>query len=160
MHDRAMKPLHLLALIVSLPLLLGGCGGEKVEVEPVAEVKLEPKPEPEPEPEPKPQGVNFLDLNFVGDGRFPGDVILKETGENFTGKAYSTYENGRKKEVATYKDGFLSGIWIRCHENGMMQMETFYNFGVRSSVAIKHWNSKGERVGKFKESVIEIPIPN
>ena len=33
-----MNPVPLFLIIVSLPLLLGGCG-EKVEVEPVAEVK-------------------------------------------------------------------------------------------------------------------------
>jgi hypothetical protein len=62
-----MNPAHLLVLLVSLPLLLGGCGGEKKEsvvavkpVEEKQEVKEEAKPE-EPVAETKP--VEEVPLN-------------------------------------------------------------------------------------------------
>ena len=93
-----MKPLRLLVLLVSLPLLLGGCG-EK----PVAEVKEEVKPEePVAETKPELEGVNEDELE-----ERESIWYLKNSETPYTGKVFVLYENGQKKSEVNYKDGEL-----------------------------------------------------
>ena len=112
-----MNPLSLLVLLVSLPLLLGGCGGENEPVaevkpeEPVAEtkpveekvqeVKEKVKPEePLAETEPKLEGVKEEELEFRED-----IVYLKGSDTPYTGKFYGLYENGKKEIEGNVKNG-------------------------------------------------------
>ena len=125
-----MNPLRLLVLLVSLPLLLGGCG-EKATVEPVSEVKPveekqqevkeEDKPaEPVAEVKPQLDGVNLDKLE-----EREGIVYLKGSDTPYTGKATSLYENGQKWSEANFKDG--------------------------KEISSKLWNSKGEPVDSIEE---------
>ena len=91
-----MNPLRLLVLLVPLPLLLGGCGGEN---EPVAEVKPE---EPVAETKPELEGVNQDELE-----EREGITYLKGSDTPYTGKFFELYENGQKKVEGNIKDGEL-----------------------------------------------------
>ena len=161
-----MNPLRLLVLLVSLPLLLGGCGGEN---EPVAEVKPE---EPVAETKPKTEGVNGNELEYR-----EGIYHLKDSDTPYTGKVYSLYENGQKYSEENYKDGKENGLqegwhengrkwseenWkdgvedglhVDWHENGQKRQETNYKDGER--ISEKWWNSKGEPVDTYEEALEE-----
>ena len=90
-----MNPLPLFLIILTLPLLLGGCG----ENEPVAEVKPE---EPVAETKPELEGVNQDELE-----EREGITYLKGSDTPYTGKFFELYENGQKKVEGNIKDGEL-----------------------------------------------------
>ena len=69
-----MNPLRLLVLLVSLPLLLGGCGDEK----------------------------QVVDFDLIEERE--GIRYLKDSDTPYTGKAISLYENGQKKQEVNWKD--------------------------------------------------------
>ena len=159
-----MNPVPLLLIIVTLPLLLGGCGEKSVnEVEPeesVAETKPELK------------GVNQDELE-----QRESIWYLKGSETPYTGKAFKLYENGQKKHEGNFKDGkpdglfvgwhengqkkdevnikdgYGVGLWTKWHENGQKWMEERYMDG--ESISAKFWNSKGEPVDTFEEAEAE-----
>ena len=79
-----MNPVPLFLIIVTLPLLLGGC----IIEEPVTETKLEL------------EGVNAEKLE-----EREGLAYVKGSDAPYTGKVYGLYENGQKKAEANFKDG-------------------------------------------------------
>ena len=157
-----MNSVPFILIIVTMPLLLGGCGVE----EPVVEVKPE---EPVAETKPELEGVNWDELERRG-------IIwyLKGSDTPYTGKVYGLHENGQKLKEGGYKDGKHEGLWTRWHENGKKESETNYKKGKRDGllvawhenghkwleenykdhevVSIKLWNSKGEPVDSLEEA--------
>ena len=163
-----MKNLLLFAVLVSLPLLLGGCG-EK----PVAEVKEEVKPEePVAETKPKTEGVNLEELEFR-----EGFYYLLDSDTPYTGKSFALWKNGQKAEEGNYKDGKPDGLVVGWYKNGKKQFESNYkdgkgdglwthwnengqkfsekNFKDDKPVSEKYWNSKGEPVDTIQEAEAE-----
>ena len=142
-----MNPLPLFLIIVTLPLLLGGCGE-------------------------KPEGVNAKKLE-----ERESITYLKGSDTPYTGKAFTFYENGQKWQEVNYKngkpdglwvswyengqkglegnfkDGKQHGLWLFWHENGQKRQETNYKDGER--ISEKWWNSKGEPVDSQKEALKE-----
>ena len=80
-----MNPLRLLVLLVSLPLLLGGCG-EKLEVT--------------DETKPKLKSVNYGELE-----QREGIYYLKDSDTPYTGKSFEFYDNGQKMSERNWKEG-------------------------------------------------------
>ena len=178
-----MNPLALFLIIVTLPLLLGGCG-EKDKVEPVAEVK------------PELEGVENVELEL-----HEGIAYLKGSDTPYTGEFYELYpsgkrnwevnfkdgkpdgllrrwhENGQKEEEANFKDGKLERLRRIWHENGQKESEAIYkdhkldglnrawhkngqkkaegNFKDGKRISAKYWNSKGESVDTIEEAEAE-----
>ena len=95
-----MNPLPSFLIIVSLPLLLGGCSIE----EPVTETKLEL------------EGVNAEKLE-----EREGLAYVKGSDAPYTGKVYGLYENGQKQFEANFKDGKRNGLKWRWNESGQKQ---------------------------------------
>ena len=116
-----MKNFLLFAVLVSLPLLLGGCGG-KVEVEPVAEVK----PQSESLDKKEFEGVNYDELEMRGN---IFDKIAYHKGSPYTGKAINYYENGQKRRERNYKDGKEDGLCTEWYQNGQKFVEENYKDG-------------------------------
>ena len=164
-----MNPARLLVLLVSLPLLLGGCGEKpssegsesvnenstapseetKPVEEKVLEVKEEVKPEePVAETKPELEGVNLDKLE-----EREGIVYLKGSDTPYTGKATSLYENGQKTAEANLKDGKRDGLMVLWHENGQKALEQKYKDG--EEISAKYWNSKGEPVDSLEEAEAE-----
>ena len=143
-----MKNLPLFLILVTLPLLLGGCGRKDestTETKNLEEKVQEGKPE-EPVAETKPQldGVNLDKLE-----EREGIVYLKGSDTPYTGKATSLYENGQKTE-ANLKDGKRDGLIVLWHENGQKALEQKYKDG--EEISAKYWNRKGESVDSFEEA--------
>ena len=123
-----MKTLHLFAVLVTLPLLLGGCG-EKITVEPVAEVG------------PQLDGVNLDQLE-----KREGIQYLSGSDTPYTGKAFALYENGQKEAEANFKDGKPDGLQVAWHENGQKSFEVIFISGEAVEESYKYWAIDGARV--------------
>ncbi len=177
-----MNPLPFILLAISLPLLLGGCGGkdesttETNTVEgKVQEVKEEVKPEePLAETNPELEGVNEDELEYRG--VYPLIAHLKGSDTPYSGKWFILYENGNKKLYGNFKDGKEDGLqtsWyingqksaevnfkdgkgngllIWWHPNGQKKFERMEKNGSPVEGSIKFWNSKGEPVADLLEA--------
>ena len=163
-------PARLLVLLVSLPLLLGGCG-EKATVEPVAEVKPVEEKVLEVEEE-----VNYKELEISGN---LFNEIAYHKGSPYTGKSINYYVNGKKQSEGNYKDGKPDGLNLGWYENGKKQWEENYKDGKEDGLVVawhengqkamegmvenakevsqKFWNNKGESVNSFEETGLNNP---
>ena len=168
-----MNPLRLLVLLVSLPLLLGGCG-EKHEREGVNAEKLEER-----------EGIMYLkgsDIPYTGkvyylypNGQKGAEANYKEGKRD--GLIVLWHENGQKKEEVNMKDGKEDGLYLTWHENGQKSYEGIYKDGEPHGLFLewhenskkklevnwkdgeliseKFWNSKGEPVDTYEEAEAE-----
>ncbi len=118
-----MNPLRLLVLLVSLPLLLGGCGE-------------------------KDGGVNAKKLEVREGIRY-----RKGSDAPYTGKVFNLYKSGKKESEANYKDGKSDGLVVVWHRNGQKVLELKYKDGKEVEGSYKYWNSKGEPVDSLKEAI-------
>ena len=151
-----MNPLPLFLVIVSLPLLLGGCG----EKESVGKVQ------------PELEGVNFEELevregiSYFKDTPYTGkSYLMYESGQklmaiNFKdgkedGLSVGWYRNGQKTLEANYKDGKQDGLLVGWYENGQKSREVNYKNGKLVEGSAKYWNSKGEPVDIKEEALKE-----
>jgi len=169
-----MKPLRLLVLLVSLPLLLGGCGGKDestTETKPVDEKVLEVKEkakteEPLAETKPKLEGVNV-----EGFEEREGIFYLKGSEEPYSGKAFrliegeglrlENYKDGkehglwvywpnwfdgvyRKEAEINYKDGKANGLSVWWYRNGQKQMETNNKDDKANGLSV-WWHENGQK---------------
>ena len=134
-----MKNLHLFAVLVSLPLFFGGCGGKAV-----AEGKPE---EPVAETAPGLEGINFDELE-----EREGVHYLKGSDKPYKGKVFRLYKNGQKKIEANMKDGKPDGLTFGWHENGKKMQEVKWNEGKAEGLAT-WWYESGQKKlsGTFKE---------
>ena len=130
-----MNPLPLFLIIVTLPLLLGGCGGKD-------EVTAETKP--------KTEGVNENEVEYR-----EGIYHLKGSDTPYTGKFYGLYENGQKSVEVNFKGGKQNGLQLKWHENGQKFYEANFKNGEFVEGSEKYWNSKGEPVDSQKEALKE-----
>ena len=163
-----MKPANLLVLFISLPLLLGGCGGEKE----VVNFDLIEKRE----------GIRYLkdsDTPYTGKAFTLYKNGKKESNQNYKdGKLHGLFiswrDNGKKWSEGNYKDGKEDGLWVWWYENGQKEMEGNYkdskqdrlwvywhkngqkreaiNFKDGKEISAKYWNSKGEEVSTLREA--------
>ena len=135
-----MKNLLLFTVLVTLPLLLGGCGEKSVNVE-----ELEDR-----------EYISYLkgsDTPYTGKAFTLYNNGKMET--NFKdGKEHGLktmlYKNGQKGLWAHFKDGKPDGLALQWHENGQKQGEAYFKDGVQ--ISVKFWNSKGETVDTLRES--------
>ena len=123
-----MNPVPLFLIIVTLPLLLGGCGEKRV-----AEVK------------PESDSVNAEELE-----ERKGITYLKKSNTPFTGKCLDFWSNGKKATEVNYKDGKKDGQTLFWHNNGQKKKESNYKDG-KSIGRAKYWNRKGEPVDFLTE---------
>ena len=120
-----MNPVPLFLIIVTLPLLLGGCG----EKESVAEVG------------PQLDGVNLDQLE-----KREGIQYLSGSDTPYTGKAFALYENGHKSFEENFNKGISNGLQIMWHENGQKSFEVIFINGEAVEGSYKYWNEDGKRV--------------
>ena len=152
-----MKNLLLFLIVVTLPLLVGGCGGKDVaEVKPVEEKVLEIKEEVKNkesivETYPELGGVNWEELEISG-GIFNGIEIAYHKGSPYTGKSYKLHPNGQKRSKATFKDGKQEGLVVEWYENGQKAGEINWKDGKQEGLAVG-WHANGQKAGEsnFKD---------
>ena len=103
-----MNPLRLLVLLVTLPLLLGGCGEKTVED------NVEPKEEHEE--------VSLDDLQE----RVLSGYFEKNQEVGYTGKVYQKYPDGQFKLKGQLIKGKWDGLKVEWHENGQKKFDGNY----------------------------------
>ena len=119
-----MKNLLLFTVLVTLPLLLGGCWEKSVNVEELEEREY----------------ISYLkgsDTPYTGKAFTIYNNGKMET--NFKdGKKHGLktmlYKNGQKGLWAHFKDGKPDGLALQWHENGQKQGEAYFKDGVQISV--------------------------
>ena len=111
-----MNPVTLFLIIVSLPLLLGGCG-EKATLDSVNYDELEER-----------EGITYT----------------KDSYSPYSGKAYKFYENGQKQFETNMKDGKKDGPETHWHENGQKQFEINLKDGKPEGLAT-WWSENGQK---------------
>ena len=117
-----MNPAPLFLIIVTLPLLLGGC----VE---------------------KHDGVNTEGVELRD-----GIAYLRGSDTPYTGKIYGLYKNGRKLAEGNYKDGKQEGLTVEWHENGLKKAEANFNDGKQEGLAVEwHENGLKKAEGNWKD---------
>ena len=119
-----MNPLRLLVLLVSLPLLLGGCGEKE---ESVAEVK------------PELEGVENVELEFREDIAY-----LKGSDTPYTGKFYELYPSGKRNWEGSQKDGKPDGLHKGWHEIGQKEEEVNFKDGKLEGLR-RVWHENGQK---------------
>ena len=141
-----MKPLRLLVLLVSLPLLLGGCG-EK----PVAEVKPVEEKQDEVEEEVKPafkEGLDGLDMSRLST---IGNFFTYPRDAPYTGRAFSLYPHtGQKEYKGSFREGRRDGLHTYWYPNGQKQIEFTFDHG--KQLSFKSWNEQGELETSLNET--------
>ena len=130
-----MKSVPLFLIIVTLPLLLSGCGVE----EPVAGTK------------PELEGVEDIELEFREDIAY-----LKGSNTPYTGKSYTVYLRGEKRTEENYKDGKKEGLHFKWYTNGEKQVEMNFNDGKENGLHTEWYrNGKKEGEGNYKNGKID-----
>ena len=142
-----MNPARLLVLLVSLPLLLGGCGGNKEAVDINKTVSRD--------------GVRY----YVNSKRpFSGTIILKHKNEKVSGRTSyqhgilngpcsTWYDNGQKESEVNFKNGKFEGFYFKWHRNGQRFSESCFVSGELIKGSEKYWNTKGEPVNSITEAI-------
>ena len=142
-----MNPITLLLIIIILPLLVGGCGGNKEDVEINKTVSRD--------------GIRY----YVNSKRpFSGTIILKHKNEKVSGRtSYQNgilngpcstwYDNGQKESEVNFKNGKFEGFYFKWHRNGQRFSESRFVSGEIIEGSEKYWNTKGEPVNSITEAI-------
>jgi len=163
-----MKTFHLFAVLVTLPLLLGGCGEKEVNFEELEEresiwyLKDSETPYTGKVYSLHPNGQKKGEVNWK-DGTPEGPATRwhkngqKNTEGNWKdgkedGLTVGWYENGQKEYEVNFKDGKIDGLVVKWHENGQMKVESNFKDGKMVEGSAKYWNRKGEPVDTIEEA--------
>ena len=158
-----MKNLLLSAVLLTLPLLLGGCVPKETDGRPQSWPGLQLGFPPPIWYKPSNyHGGKKYEANYK-DGKLDGLVVSwHENGQKHTEANYKDgkldglwvvwHENGQKAVEANYKDGKEEGLETQWHENGQNGIEKNYKDGTLVEGSAKYWNSKGEPVDSLEEA--------
>ena len=146
-----MNPLPFILLAISLPLLLGGCGGDKnepvAEVGPVEEKVLEVKEE-----------VNFIEFKEL-EKRDDGLHYKRGDKSPYSGKAYDVSLSGNKKEEGSFKNGLKDGLWIEWDNLQRKTSQVHYSGGKLHGISV-HWGPVRRELSRenYEEGkLVELP---
>ncbi len=147
-----MKNLLLFVVLVSLSLLLGGCGENETvgKVQPVEEKVLEVKEKAKTE---EPVAVTKSKL-VGGEGVSveelePRERLVYRIGSDvpYTGKSFELYPNGELEEVTTFKDGIPNGLMTKWYMNGQKEAEVNFKGGKPDGLVVE-WYETGEKMSE------------
>ena len=78
-----------------------------------------------------------------------GVFYTKDTNKPYTGQVFSLYDDGKKKEEGTFKDGKKDGLWTWWYENGQKKTKGTYKDG--KQVGKWTWHNEDGSVKEVKE---------
>jgi antitoxin component YwqK of YwqJK toxin-antitoxin module len=73
-----------------------------------------------------------------------GVYYTKDTNQPYNGQVFSLYEDGKKKEEGTIKDGKQNGLWTEWYENGQKWNEGTYSDGEIDGL-FTEWYENGQK---------------
>ena len=139
-----MNPVPFILLAISLPLLLGGCGGKEVNSK-----ELEER-----------EGVYYVsgsDTPYTGKSFKLNENGKKAIERNFKdGKAdglYTTWhENGQKEEEILFKEGNMDGLQTYWDEDGQKLMKRNWKDGKKEGLHVSWYpNEQKQRETNYKD---------
>ena len=77
-----------------------------------------------------PEPINYETTLIERDGVF----YTKDTNKPYSGQVFSLYDDGKKKEEGTYKDGKKDGLWTYWDENGEKDSSGTYKDGKKDGL--------------------------
>ena len=146
-----MIPVPLFLIIVTLPLLLGGCGNNEI-------VNISKTVHRE--------GIRY----YVNSKKtFSGIVELKHKNDKVSGRTsykngilngpcLTWYDNGQKESQVNFKDGEFEGLYSQWHRNGQRFSESRFVSGELIEGSEKYWNTNGELVNSITEAIKVTPF--
>ena len=161
-----MNPVPLFLIVVTPPLLLGGCGEKTVNDEELEEREgiyyiigsdtpytgksfaLYPNGQKEAEGNYKDGKLEGTIVFWHENGQKDGEVNYKDG--KWDGLFTYWHENGKKQIEGNNENGKKNGLWIFWNENGQKKVEVSYKDGV--VISERYWNSKGEPVNSWEQS--------
>ena len=139
-----MKTFHLFAVLLSLPLLLGGCGEKEVNFE-----ELEER-----------EGIYYVsgsDTPHTGKSFTLNENGKKASERNFkdgkmNGLWMAWYDNGQKQSVINFKAGKFDGPSVKWHKNGQKFLIGNFKDGKPDGPVVKWYaNEQMMEEGNFKD---------
>ena len=139
-----MNPVPLFLIIVTLPLLLGGCGEKIVNVEELEEresiwyLKDSETPYSGKVYALHPNGQKKKEGNFK-EGKTDGLLVR-------------WHKNGQKETEGNYKDGKADGLFVEWYENGQKLMKGNFKDSKPEGLVV-HWHGNGQKMAEvnFKD---------
>ena len=127
-----MNPVPFILIIVTLPMLLGGCGEKEVNFE-----ELEER-----------EGIYYVsgsDTPYTGKSFTLNENGKKASERNFKdgkpdGLVVGWNANGQKSGEGNYKDGKMNGLWMTWYDNGQKQSEINFKDGKFDGLETVWWN--------------------
>ena len=68
-------------------------------------------------------------------------IITPNSRKPYSGKVFSLYDNGKKKEEGKYRNGKKDKLWTEWYENGQKKRELIIKYG--NLISVKQWNEDG-----------------
>ena len=90
-----------------------------------------------------PEPINYEETLNKRDGVF----YTKDTNEPYSGQVFSLYDDGKKKEEGTIKDGRKDGEWTYWHYNGQKKREITYKDGELDGLWTR-WYGNGQKMSE------------
>ncbi|HJL63800.1 MAG TPA: hypothetical protein QGH36_06350 [Candidatus Marinimicrobia bacterium] len=89
----------------------------------------------------KPETINYETKLVERDGVF----YTKNTNKPYTGKVFSLYGDGNKKDEGILKDGIPDGLTTAWYENGQKSAEVKFKDGKKDGL-LTAWDENGKKV--------------
>ncbi|MDP7608109.1 MAG: toxin-antitoxin system YwqK family antitoxin [Candidatus Marinimicrobia bacterium] len=81
-----------------------------------------------------------------------GVFYTNDTNKSYSGQVFSLYDDGKKKEEGTFKDGKEDGLWTAWYENGQKKAEGTFKDGKEDGlVTLWYENGHKQQEGTFKD---------
>ena len=87
--------------------------------------------------------INYEKLLVERNNKF----YTKDTNKPYTGVVFSLYDDGKKKQEGTVKDGKSNGVWTVWYKNGNKKYERIYKNG-RKHGLWTWWYENGQKKTK------------
>ena len=84
--------------------------------------------------------INYETTLIERDGVF----YTKDTNKPYSGQVLSLYDDGKKKEEGTLKDGKIDGLWTEWYKNGQKSYEGNYKDGKEDGL-FTLWYKNGQK---------------
>ncbi len=97
--------------------------------------------------------LDGLQLKWYENGQKEREGNFKDG--KLVGLQLDWHSNGQKQSEFLFKNGKEDGLQLKWHENGQKQFEGNYKDGEIVEGSQKYWNSEGEPVDSWEETVAE-----
>ena len=88
--------------------------------------------------------INYKTSLVKRDGVF----YTNDTNKSYSGKVFSLYSDGKKKDEGSIKDGKRNGLWTEWYTDGHKKSEGTYKDGKRNGLWTTEFYTDGQKMGE------------